>query len=127
VFVHLAIRGKEPVAGHTDHKEPRRSVAADIVYSVAGSGRIDAVAEAGVVGAEAETTMTGTAQDMLRVNAATTTKHPCDVASSTQAAWASKYTGQRFLRGHARGATVLSEPFFSCNGSYVEVVGWSSH
>lgn len=52
-------------AGHTDHMQLRRSVAADIEYSVAGSGRIDAVVEAGVVDAEAEATMTDTAQDMV--------------------------------------------------------------
>jgi hypothetical protein len=51
-------------AVHMGHKEPRRSVAADTEYSVAGSGRIDAVAEVGVVGVEAEATMTGTARDM---------------------------------------------------------------
>jgi hypothetical protein len=52
-------------AGHMDHKELRRSVGADIEYSVAGNGRIDAVAEAGVVDAEAGATMTDTAQDMV--------------------------------------------------------------
>jgi hypothetical protein len=51
-------------AGHTDHMQLRRSVVADIEYSVAGSGRIDAVAEADVADAE-EATMTGTAQDMV--------------------------------------------------------------
>lgn len=51
-------------AGHTGQKQLRRSVAADIEHSAAGSGRIDAVAEAGVVDAE-EATMTGTAQDMV--------------------------------------------------------------
>lgn len=52
-------------AGHTGHKELRRSVAVDIEYSVAGVGsdRIDAVA--GVMDAEAEATMTGTEQDMV--------------------------------------------------------------
>lgn len=53
-------------AGHMDHKQQRRSVAADIEYSVAGSGRIDAVAEAGVVGAGVAT-MTDTAQGMVVV------------------------------------------------------------
>lgn len=50
--------------GHTDHKELRRSVAADTEYSVAdaGSDRIDAV---GVLDAEAEATMTGTEPDMV--------------------------------------------------------------
>jgi hypothetical protein len=48
-------------AGHTDHMQLRCNVA-DIEHSVAGSGRIDAVAEA--VDAE-EATMTGTAQDTV--------------------------------------------------------------
>jgi hypothetical protein len=52
-------------ARHTDHKDQRRNGAADIEYSVAGSGRIDGVAEAGVVDAEAEAMMTGTAQGMV--------------------------------------------------------------
>jgi hypothetical protein len=47
-------------AGHMGHKQLRRSVAADIEYSAAGSGRIDAVAEAGAVDAE-EATKMGTA------------------------------------------------------------------
>jgi hypothetical protein len=51
-------------AGRTDRKRLRGSVA-DTGYSVAGSGRIDAVAEAGVVDAEAEAMMTGTAQGMV--------------------------------------------------------------
>jgi hypothetical protein len=50
-------------AEHMDHKQPRRSVAADIEYSVVGSGHIGAVAEAGVADAE-EATTTGTAQGM---------------------------------------------------------------
>lgn len=50
-------------AGHKDHMQLRCSVA-DIEHSVASSGRIDAVAEAGVVDAE-EATMTGTAQDTV--------------------------------------------------------------
>ena len=62
-------RRERSVAGeeveHMDHKQLRRSVAADIEYSVAGSGRIDAVAEAGVVDVEAEATMTGIAQGMV--------------------------------------------------------------
>ena len=49
---------------HKDHKLLRRSVAVDIEYSVAGSGHIDAVAEAR---AGAEATTTGTAQDMVVV------------------------------------------------------------
>ena len=48
-------------AGHTDHKQLWRNVAADIEYSVAGSGRMDAVAVAGVVDAEAEAMMMGIA------------------------------------------------------------------
>lgn len=48
-----------------DHKQLTRSVAADIEYSVVGSGRIGAVAVAGAVGAGAEATMTGTAQDRV--------------------------------------------------------------
>jgi hypothetical protein len=52
-------------AEHTDRKQSRRSVAADIEYSVAGSGHIGAVAGAGVVGAGAEAMMMGTAQGMV--------------------------------------------------------------
>lgn len=50
-------------AGHTDHMQLRCS-AEGIEHSVAGSDRIDAVAEAGVVDAE-EAMMTGTAQDTV--------------------------------------------------------------
>ncbi len=58
-------RSVAAAAGHTDRNQLRRSVAVDIEHSAADNGRIDVVGEAGVVGAEAEAMMTGTARDMV--------------------------------------------------------------